>query len=228
MCEETIFSQGIIVANILQCIQLFDEDVALLNASSSEVFSCINMPINENTSLKSTNPYGCAQTLGHQLVDVYREFQGVKCANVILFPHESIRRNPYFLFRKIIQSSVRISRGLQDSLAIGNIHVVRDWGCAEEYMNAIVLMIDLSYCSDICICTSSTMSVKEILEIAFSNLGLNWRDHVKVSDSLIRYNEDLVSFGDNSLARKDLQWAPIRRRHLLVDHVQDQEIKILE
>ncbi len=226
MCEETIISQGINVSNFLRALILYGQDIPLINASSSEVFSTKDLPISETSSLAASNPYGCAQTLGHQMVDIYRTTYGIRCCNIVLFPHESIRRSPYFVFRKIVRSSVLIARGQMEYLKIGSLTVSRDWGHAREFMYAVLQMILKNCYIDITLCTGTIFSVEQVVSRCFDNLGLDWQSHTKIDQSLVRYKEALVVYGSYETAFTRIGWSPTLYQHSLIDYIQEQELSI--
>jgi len=227
VCDETIISQGVYVGNFLQAILKHGEDILMINASSSEIFATTRLPITEQSSLSATNPYGCAQSLGHQLINAYRKNFGLRCCNMILFPHESIRRSPYFVFRKVIRTSILIAKGEIDYLRIGNLDVKRDWGHAAEYMQAVLRVIQNNCCTDICLCTGTTFSVREVIMRSFSNVGLDWSLYTGVDKSLERHEEPPVIYGSNVKAITRLGWKPTLYQDSLVDYIQSQEASLL-
>ena len=142
LLSETIASQGVLVSNILAIAEKICPNMKILNMSSAEIFDhSSKQPFNENSKLKPFNPYGVAQLLGHNLIEVHRKVKGVWAANSILFPHESIRRPPEFLFPRIINQAKNIFLNKKKILKIGNLNVARDWSYAPIIMQGVCFKI---------------------------------------------------------------------------------------
>ena len=204
---ETIDSQAGIVSNLLQAIVNSRIDTKLINACSAEIFDHDQkMPFNERSPKTPYNPYGCAQLLGYNLVNVFREKKEIWACNAILFPHESIRRSPNFLFQKIIHGVIQIKEKKCDTLELGNLNVKRDWGYAPQYMEGLILQSQYDLPEDFCFCTGTSYSVENIVASAFSNLGMNHKNHINLRADLVRNYEPDDSFGSNSKAKKILNW----------------------
>lgn len=208
--EETIWSQGGITGNFLEAIRrLGDKSIKFINASSSEIFdSKLSPPYSEKSSRNPYNPYGCAQILSTQLVEVFRERYSLNACNAIFFPHESIYRQDNFFFKKVILGVKKISIGESEILEVGNIEIIRDWGYAEEYMEGVYKLSQLDSLLDVCFATNKPQSVRQILEIAFSFKGLDWIDYVVIDEKFHRYYEPEVVYGFASAAEKLLGWRP--------------------
>ena len=206
---DTLYSQGLIVSNILKAIIETNSKIRFLNMTSAEIFDhSINQPFQETSPLKPYNPYGCAQVLGHNLVQVYRETKGIWASNSILFPHESERRPKEFLFKRIIEDVKKIVAGKQNNLKIGNLDVERDWGYAPVYMEGVIKQSLLKKPTDICFCTGESFKVKDIIKKAFSNFDMNYKKYIKIDKSLVRNYEPSKIVGNYSKAKKLLNWKP--------------------
>ena len=225
--EETIHSQGVIVSRFLEAISLINSDIKFLNASSSEIFAPdTQSPLNEKSLVKPYNPYGCAQLLGHTLVDSYRDAKYIYAVNAILFPHESPRRNNQFVFKKIIDAAIRIKMGSDEILTLGNLNVKRDWGYAPSFVVAMHRLMLINEPSNLCICTGNAQSVIEVVKLAFESLDLDWERYVKVNPSLLRHHEPNCIVGDPSTAIKKIGWQSSTNFVNLINRMIDFEIKI--
>jgi GDPmannose 4,6-dehydratase len=167
-------------------------------------------PQDETTPLCPISPYGVAKAFAHQTVQLYRRSHGVFAATAILYNHESPRRGTGFVTRKITTAAARISRGLEGELRLGNLEVVRDWGYAPDYVRAMHLVLQQEAADDFVVATGETHTLRELLEIAFSSVGLDWHRHVVTDRGLLRPAEPVRLCGDASRARARLGWAPTR------------------
>jgi GDPmannose 4,6-dehydratase len=167
-------------------------------------------PQDETTPLCPISPYGVAKAFAHQTVQLYRRSHGIFAATVILYNHESPRRGPGFVTRKITTAAARISRGLEAELRLGNLDVVRDWGYAPDYVRAMHLVLQQEAADDYVVATGETHSLRELLDIAFSSVGLDWHRHVVTDPALLRPAEPVRLCGDATRARTRLGWAPTR------------------
>jgi GDPmannose 4,6-dehydratase len=209
LLDETIASQGILVSNILAAIEKISPKTKILNMTSSEIFDhSEKQPFNEKSPRKPHNPYGCAQVLGENLVEVFRTTKGIWAANSILFPHESERRPLNFLFPKIIDQANNIYHNKQKFLKIGNLNVERDWSYAPIVMEGVFKQSLLKDPIDFSFCSNKLLSVKQLIERTFSNLGMNYKNHIKIDKSLVRNYEPKTSFGDYKKAKLLLGWEP--------------------
>jgi GDPmannose 4,6-dehydratase len=209
LLEETLVSQGMLVSNILAALEKISPKTKILNMTSGEIFDHSGkQPFNEKSPKKPYNPYGCAQILGQNLVEVSRESRGLWATNSILFPHESERRAPDFLFPKIINQAYNIYHKKQKFLKIGNLNVERDWSFAPIVMEGVFKQSLLKDPIDFCFCSKKLISVKQLIERAFLNLGMNYNNHIKIDNSLVRNYEPKVSFGDYKKAKLLLGWEP--------------------
>lgn len=208
LLTETIMSQGLIVANILDSILITNSEIKLLNMTSAEIFDhSLKKKFNEDSPKKPYNPYGCSQLLGHSLIEVYREMKGLWATNSILFPHESERRPKSFLFPRIISEAKKISKDKNRILKIGNLKVSRDWSFAPIVMQGVFLQSKLEKPIDFCFCSGESFTVEQVLERAFQNFNLKYENHIKIDQKLVRNYEPLMSVGNNKKAKSILGWS---------------------
>lgn len=178
-------------------------------AGSSEMFGLVKKsPQNENTPFRPRSPYGISKTAGFYLTQNYREAYNLFACNGILFNHESARRGFEFVTRKITNAVARIKLGLQEELKLGNLDAKRDWGFAGDYIKAMWLMLQKDEPNDYVIATGVMHSVRELVKLAFSYVGLNWMDYVVVDENLYRPAEVYELRGDFSKAERKLGWKP--------------------
>jgi GDPmannose 4,6-dehydratase len=178
-------------------------------AGSSEMFGKVReTPQNENTPFHPRSPYGISKCAGFQLSVNYREAYGMFCCNGILFNHESPRRGLEFVTRKITDGVARIQAGQASELRLGNLEAKRDWGHAKDYVQAMHLMLQQPAPDDYVIATGETHSVREFCELAFAEVGLDYRKYVKVDPAVYRPAEVDQLIGDSSKAHSVLPWEP--------------------
>jgi GDPmannose 4,6-dehydratase len=183
--------------------------IRFYQASSSEMFGQVReTPQNERTPFHPRSPYGVAKTYGHFITQNYRESYGMFAVSGILFNHESPRRGAEFVTRKISLGVARIKLGLAKELTLGNLEARRDWGYAGDYVEAMRLMLATETPEDYVIGTGRMQSVRELVELAFATVGLDWRDHVTTSAGLTRPAEVDLLCGDPKKARDQLGWEP--------------------
>jgi GDPmannose 4,6-dehydratase len=201
---------GLGAVRLLESLRNFVDDAKMYQASSSEMFGKVSeIPQNENTKFYPRSPYGCAKVFAYWISVNYRESYNMFISNGILFNHESPRRGYEFVTRKITDSVARISYGHLKELRLGNIYAKRDWGYAKDYVEAMWLMLQKNKPEDYVIATGESHSVKEFVELAFKEAGLDWQDYVKVDDQkFIRPAEVDYLIGDASKAKEELGWKP--------------------
>jgi GDPmannose 4,6-dehydratase len=202
------------VLNVLEAIRMWAGDdlsrVRFYQASSSEMFGRVQqVPQNEATKFWPRSPYGVAKVFGHHLTVNYRESYGLHASSGILFNHESPRRGAEFVTRKVTRAVARISLGLQDNLSLGNLDATRDWGFAGDFVEAMWRMLQQDVPDDYVIATGETHSVRQLLDIAFGEAGIDdWSALVTQDPQLIRPAEVDHLVGDASKARRVLGWKP--------------------
>jgi GDPmannose 4,6-dehydratase len=200
---------GLGVTRILEAVRLVDPSIRFYQASSSEMFgAAVEEPQNEQTPFYPRSPYGVAKVYGHWITVNYRESYGIFACSGILFNHESPRRGREFVSRKITDAAARIKLGLQDTLALGNLDAARDWGYAGDFVEAMWLMLQQDEPDDYVIATGEKHTVREMAELAFGYVGLDWRKHVRTDPALLRPAEVNRLRGDSAKARKELDWRP--------------------
>ena len=195
--------------NLLEAIRNTDEKIKFYQASSSEMFGDNpEVPQNELTRLSPASPYSCAKVFAHHLVRNYRESYNLFACSGILFNHESPRRGETFVTRKITRAAARIKLGLQEKLYLGNLHALRDWGFAGDYVKAMHMMLQHDIPDDYVIATGKAYSVQQWLEEVFKIAGLSIEKHVEIDERLFRPHEVPHLLGDASKAEKVLGWKP--------------------
>jgi GDPmannose 4,6-dehydratase len=195
------------VTNILDAVRLIKPEAKFYQASSSEMFGkVVETPQKETTPFYPRSPYGVAKVYGHWITVNYRESFNMFACSGILFNHESPRRGVEFVTRKVTDAVAKIKLGLQKELRLGNLDAKRDWGFAGDYVKAMWLMLQQDEPDDYVIATGETHTVQELVEIAFSHVGLNWQDHVVIDPKFVRPAEVDLLLGDSSKARQKLGW----------------------
>jgi GDPmannose 4,6-dehydratase len=186
-------------------------------ASSSEMFGqAAEVPQKETTPFHPRSPYGVSKVFSYWITRNYREAYGMYAVNGILFNHESPRRGPTFVTRKITRAVGAILRGEQKDLWLGNLEAKRDWGFARDYMDGAWRMLQADDPEDFVLATGEMHSVEEFLDEAFGYAGLNWHDHVKIDERYFRPAEVDLLIGDYAKAREQLGWEPTVRFQELV------------
>ena len=185
------------------------QGIRFYQASSSEMFGKVReSPQNERTAFYPRSPYGVAKVYGHYITMNYRESYGIFACSGMLFNHESPRRGPEFVTRKISLGAARIKLGKQQELVMGNLDSKRDWGFAGDYVRAMHLMLQQPEADDYVVGTGETHSPREFAELAFKVVGLNWEDHVRTDPQFIRPAEVDLLLADATKAREKLGWWP--------------------
>lgn len=203
---------GLGVLNILEAIRLYSRDdpaqVRFYQASSSEMFGkATEVPQRESTLLWPRSPYGVAKVFAHYMTINYRESYGMHASSGILFNHESPRRGPEFVTRKISIAVARIALGLQQEIVLGNLDAKRDWGFAGDYVDAMWRMLQQDEADDYVVATGETHSIGELLDLAFQAVGIDdWSRHVTQDPAFLRPAEVDTVVGDPSKANRVLGW----------------------
>ena len=219
---------GMGALRMLEAIRRHAPQAKFLQVSSSEIFGKSDeVQQSEATRLRPRNPYGAAKMFAHHITINYRESYGTFACSCIAFNHESPRRGPEFVTRKVSREVARIKLGLADKLKMGNIEGRRDWGFAGDYVRAMWLMLQQPAPDDFVIATGITHNVKELLEIAFSHLGLDWQKHVEIDPALLRPAEDNPLTGDAGKANKILGWKPTVTFEQMVRMMVDYDLSLL-
>ena len=205
---------GMGVLNMLEATRLYCGDdpdrVRFYQASSSEMFGKVQqVPQTEETLLWPRSPYGVAKVFGHYMTINFRESYGMHASSGILFNHESPRRGPEFVTRKVTRAVARIHLGLQETVELGNLDARRDWGFAGDYVEAMWLMLQQERADDYVISTGETHSIRELLDVAFRHVGIeDWSKYVVQNPAFMRPAEVDLLIGDAAKARTVLGWTP--------------------
>jgi len=195
------------VTRILEAIRKVTPKARFFQASSSEIFGKpAEVPQSEMTPFHPRNPYGVSKAYGHLMTMTYRENYGMYACSGILYNHESPRRSPEFVTRKISQTAAKIKLGLERNLRLGNLDARRDWGFAGDYVQAMWLMLQQPQPDDYVLATGETHSVRELCEEAFSHVGLDYREHVVHEAESFRPPETAQLVGNPAKAHRVLGW----------------------
>ncbi|HMQ51633.1 MAG TPA: GDP-mannose 4,6-dehydratase [Anaerolineae bacterium] len=210
------------VTRMLDAIRIVDTAIRFYQASSSEMFGKVmEVPQRESTPFYPRSPYGVAKVYGHWITVNYRESYNLFACSGILFNHESPRRGLEFVTHKVTHAVARIKLGLQDEVRLGNLEARRDWGYAADYVKAMWLMLQQNEPEDYVVATGETHSVRELCQVAFSYVGLNYEDYVVVDEKFYRPAEVDLLIGDPAKAHAKLGWEPSvtfeELVHLMVD-----------
>jgi len=217
------------VTRMLEAIRLVNPRIRFYQASSSEMFGMVReSPQNENTAFYPRSPYGVAKLYGHWITVNYRESYGLFTCSGILFNHESPRRGLEFVTRKASYGAARIKLGQQKKLKMGNLDAERDWGFAGDYVEAMWQMLQRDEPKDYVVASGVAHSVRQLLEIAFGHLGMDYRDYVETDAALLRPAEVYHLLGDSSRARQELGWKPKVSFVRLVKMMVDEDLARLE
>jgi GDPmannose 4,6-dehydratase len=201
---------GLGTLRVLEAVRQLNRSmpVKFYQASSSEMFGAAPPPQGLDTPFHPRSPYACAKAYGHWQTINYREAYGLFACSGILFNHESPRRGESFVTRKVTLGAARIKEGLQKKLVMGNLEAKRDWGFAGDYVRAMWLMLQQQKPADYVVATGESHSIRELLELAFSMLGLDYREFVEFDPKYTRPSEVDVLRGDPTKARESLGWKP--------------------
>jgi len=207
----TIQTNAMGVLNMLESYKNFVPNAKFYQASSSEMFG---NSVDEDgvqrltTKMNPVSPYGCAKLLAYNLVRHYRNAYGLHACNGILFNHESPRRGSNFVTNKVVKTAVEIKKGLKDKLELGNLDSYRDWGHSKDYVRAMHMIINHNKPDEFIVATGRSHSVRDLCEVVFSNLGMDYKDYVVQDPKYMRPEELRYLKGDPSKARKVLNWKP--------------------
>lgn len=200
---------GLGVLRILESIRKIDGRIRLCQASSREVFGDNPLsPQNEATPINPRSPYGAAKAYADAMIRIYKNKYNLYACSAVLFNHESPRRGIEFVTRKISYAAARIRLGLASELYIGNLEARRDWGFAGDYMRAMWLMLQQERAENYVIATGRAHSVRDLCELAFSHLGLDYRKYVREDSNAYRPAEPVLLVGSSDKARIELGWEP--------------------
>jgi GDPmannose 4,6-dehydratase len=217
------------VTRILEAVRLVHPAARFYQASSSEMFGKVQeTPQHEETSFYPRSPYGVAKVYGHWITVNYRESYGLHAVSGILFNHESPRRGMEFVTRKVTDAAARIRLGMATELRLGNLDSQRDWGFAGDYVDAMWRMLQQAEPRDYVIGTGETHSVRELVELAFARVDLDWRKYVVSDPKFIRPAEVDLLLADPRRAKAELGWAPTVTFKGLVEMMVDADLERLK
>jgi GDPmannose 4,6-dehydratase len=222
--EYTAEVVGVGTLRLLEAIRRTSQRCRFYQASSSEMFGSTPPPQSEISLFHPRSPYACAKVFAHQATMNYREAYGLHASCGILFNHESPRRGETFVTRKITRAVAQIALGSPDKLYLGNLEARRDWGFAGDYVEAMWLMLQQDSPDDYVVGTGESHSVQEFVEAAFSQVGLDWQDHVRIDPRYYRPTEVDDLRADSTKARRLLGWHPKVRFTELVKMMVDGDI----
>jgi GDPmannose 4,6-dehydratase len=220
------------VLNILEATRLYEGkdpgSVRFYQASSSEMFGKVQqVPQTEETLLWPRSPYGVAKVFAHYMTINYRESYGMHASSGILFNHESPRRGPEFVTRKVSQAVARIALGLQQTISMGNLDARRDWGYAGDYVDAMWRMLQQDEADDYVVSTGETHSIRELLDVAFKRVGIeDWSSYVVQDPRFMRPAEVDLLIGDCTKAQEKLGWTPTVGFTELVEMMVDSDLEL--
>ena len=214
---------------ILSALKEFSPKTRFYFAGSSEMFGKVmEVPQSEKTPFYPRSVYGISKVAGYDLTRNYREAYNMFCCSGILFNHESPRRGFEFVTRKITHAVARIKFGLQKDLKLGNMDAKRDWGHAEDYVEAMWLMLNTKKPVDYVISTGEQYSVRDFAKLAFSLVGLNYKKYIKIEKTLYRPAEVHTLLGNCKKAKKELKWKPRYNFKKLVEDMVKADLKFVE
>ncbi len=230
--KQPVFTGGVTalgVTRMLEAIRTVNPKIRFYQASSSEMFGKVReVPQRETTPFYPRSPYGVAKVYGHWITVNYRESYDLFAVSGILFNHESPRRGLEFVTRKVTYGVARIKLGLTEHLALGNLESQRDWGFAGDYVRAMWLMLQQGQPDDYVVGTGETHSVKELCEVAFGRVGLNWSDYVVQDPRFMRPAEVDILVADPSKAHRVLGWEPEITFRGLVEMMVDHDVQVVQ
>jgi GDPmannose 4,6-dehydratase len=214
--EYTVSTVAMGTLRLLEAIRETGTKTRFYQASSSEMFGAAKPPQDENTPFMPQSPYACGKVFAHQLCQNYRNAYGLFISCGILFNHESPRRGIPFVTRKVTRAAARIKHGLDKKVYLGNLDARRDWGFAGDYVEAMWRMLQQDTPDDFVVATGESHSIRDLLDVAFGALGLDWHEHVEIDPRYLRPTEVDHLQGDPAKARRLLGWEPkVRFRELI-------------
>jgi len=219
---------GLAISRILEAIRTVDKSIRFCQASSSEMFgNAYNSPQSEGTPFRPRTPYGAAKLYAHSMIGIYRQHYGLFGCSAILFNHESPRRGLNFVTRKITHEAAKIKLGLSNKLYLGNLDSYRDWGFAGDYVRAMWMMLQHQTADDYVISTNKTHSVRNLCEIVFNYLELNYNDYVQMNKEIYRPDENVQLVGDSTKIRTELNWSPEVEFEEMLSLMVDSDLELL-
>jgi GDPmannose 4,6-dehydratase len=220
---------GVGAVNVLEAVRIVNDKARFYQASTSEMFGLIQAERQaEDTPFYPRSPYGVAKLMAHWATVNYRESFNLHASSGILFNHESPLRGPEFVTRKVTQAVARIKRGQQKELRLGNIDAKRDWGFAGDYVEAMWAMLQQETPDDYVIATGITTTVRDMCEIAFRHVGLDYNDYVVIDKEFFRPAEVDVLLGNPGKAERKLGWTPKTSLEQLITMMVDADLRRID
>lgn len=226
--EHTADTTGTGTVRMLEAVRMSRINTKFYQASSSEIYGASPPPQNEDTPLYPRSPYAASKAYSYWITKNYREAYGLFAVNGILFNHESPRRGETFVTRKITRAVAAIKAGLQDSVYVGNLDAIRDWGYAPEYVEAMWRMLQCDVPDDYVLATGIGITVREFIQVAFDHAGLDWEEYVRFDQRYLRPTEVDALIGDATKARERLDWIPTVDGRALARLMVEADITALE
>jgi GDPmannose 4,6-dehydratase len=221
---------GLGVLRLLEVVKDFNKKIKIFQASSSEIFGRSNgKTVTEKSIFQPKTQYGCSKLYAYWLCKNYREYYNMYVCSGILFNHESERRSPRFVTRKITQGVAKIYLGMQDFIYLGNLESKKDWGYAPDYVEGMWKMLQQKTPDDYILCTSTHKTIKDFVEESFKCVGiLDWEKHVKIDKTFNRPAEVDVLLGDNTKAKTILKWKPKTSFEKMISKMVKNDISLLK
>jgi len=222
---------GEFVVDILEALRQSSrrKEIILCQASSSEMYGDVDeTPQTEQTPFRPKSPYGVAKLYAHNMIKIYRSTYGIRCCSAILYNHESVRRSVQFVTKKIANAAAQIKLGVADSVTLGSLGSKRDWGYAPEYVDAMFRMASADSMEDYVVATGRLSSVRDLCEVAFGHLQLDYLDYVKSQSGQIRLSESVDLLGDPEKIRKNLRWSANKGIEEIMIELVDNELAQIE
>ncbi len=207
--ESTCELTAMATLRIMEILRDLPQPPRFLHASSREIFGTPTVsPQDELTPVNPNSPYGCAKAFATQMTRIYRESHGLFFCNAICYNHESPRRGENFVTRKVTLAAARIKAGVQKSLTLGDLEAERDWGYAADFVAGMWQILQHTDPDDYVLATGTSHSIRDLLQIAFEHLGLDWQQHVSVDQRFLRPADPQALLGNSAKARQVLGWCP--------------------
>ena len=224
--SETLGSIVNATVNILQSSKDLQYDGKIFFAGSGEIYGETNLGASSSTPPNPQSPYGIAKSCSFNCVKFYREVYKLNCVTGILFNHESILRSDQFVTQKIIKNAVKCLKNKSHKLKVGNIDIARDWGWADEYVEAMQIITRSKILNDQIICTGTLTKLKDFIQLTFEKLGLNWEDYVEIDRKLFRGSEIYRNFGNPLEMKQELGWESRFKINQIIENMINNEIII--
>ena len=226
--ESTCELTAMATLRIMEILRDLSQPPRFLHASSREIFGTpVISPQDEHTPVNPNSPYGCAKAFATQMTRIYRDSHGLFFCNAICYNHESPRRGENFVTRKVTLAAARIAAGLQKQLSLGDLDSARDWGYARDFVNAMWLMLQQSEPDDYLLATGVSHTIRELMQIAFSRVNLNWQDYVSVDTRFLRPADACALLGNPAKAEQKLGWKRTRTFSEMISEMVDEDIRAI-